>query len=525
MNQTFPSKIHHDVNMIANSQTSQRPNIMVPIQGRQPYYPNQIVSHHQSSPYSIPIQEQVSRDMARCLPNAINGHTMHQRSTNMHHANNAQWNRNEVIMQQNQPQHDLHPLTKQDEYTMPQQNQMQMRGYPPSFASSATHYRSVYPPFYHRPSRFRYPLGNPGIINNNMKPYPQMMNSFNHQNVMGHQIPTQNLQNDIADTNTTLRNNERNMKANNPTSASAIVSNGSIIEKCSTGPIFINSADSNSGYNIESNQISPSNSSEQENEIVSQDITPRSDHTVFQTSQPNVHALDMSKSKMDNENSNPKSTEREVDVANILCSLYNATPQTDDSKNRPQSMFESRKSSSIQDSPSSVSSREFPTRLFTPNDRIELNGVHCFIRKELLELFVVKESPQHHSLIPTVSKDDEESFGQRYTQTVSSLDYQSSVRVGLRCVFCSKHTGRACENTSMRMFYPRKINDLYKMINTFQRVHFARCSFVPLEVKKKYEILKSEDKSRGKKAYWVASAKAIGLVDDDKYGGGLRFLK
>ena len=63
------------------------------------------------------------------------------------------------------------------------------------------------------------------------------------------------------------------------------------------------------------------------------------------------------------------------------------------------------------------------------------------------------------------------------------------------------------------------------MINTFQRVHFARCSFVPLEVKKKYEILKSEDKSRGKKAYWVASAKAIGLVDDDKYGGGLRFLK
>ena len=62
------------------------------------------------------------------------------------------------------------------------------------------------------------------------------------------------------------------------------------------------------------------------------------------------------------------------------------------------------------------------------------------------------------------------------------------------------------------------------MVCTWQRVHYAKCKNIPTSVRNTYSELKKNDKSRGKTAYWVTSAKEIGLVDDEKYGGGVRFL-
>ena len=76
----------------------------------------------------------------------------------------------------------------------------------------------------------------------------------------------------------------------------------------------------------------------------------------------------------------------------------------------------------------------------------------------------------------------------------------------------------------MSMFYPRKLSDLYKMVCTWQRVHYAKCKHVPPGVRRKYTEIKKNDKTRGKTAFWVSSAKKIGLVDDEKYGGGVRFM-
>ena len=170
---------------------------------------------------------------------------------------------------------------------------------------------------------------------------------------------------------------------------------------------------------------------------------------------------------------------------------------------------------------------KYPNRLATPGDEKELNSLHCFVRKELLELFVVNDS-QDSSIVPTVSKDDgdsNDSFASAARICASSTNSNPfGGRAGLRCVHCSGHVLKT-SNASMRMFYPRKLSDLYKMVSTWQRVHYAKCKFIPPDVKQKYLEYKTRDKTRGKKAYWVTSAKQIGLVDDEKYGGGLRFLK
>ena len=194
----------------------------------------------------------------------------------------------------------------------------------------------------------------------------------------------------------------------------------------------------------------------------------------------------------------------------------------------------------------SASSRPYPTRLAIVTDSRELNSLHCFVRDELLELFTVKESNyttnsnatnnNQDKIVPTVSNDDDSctSPSSSSGRTSSSSPQQSpsssvaqqptcSSRVGLRCVHCASEF-RNGTNASMSMFYPRKLTDLYKMVCTWQRVHYAKCKHIPTSVRRTYSELKKNDKTRGKTAYWVTSARFIGLVDDEKYGGGVRFL-
>ena len=90
-------------------------------------------------------------------------------------------------------------------------------------------------------------------------------------------------------------------------------------------------------------------------------------------------------------------------------------------------------------------------------------------------------------------------------------------RVGLRCSFCSNiHQG---EQQTMAAFHPKRLRDLYRSVCTWQRVHFKECVHVPEGLREKYQFLKDSDKKRGKTAYWVESARHIGLMDVEGWHG------
>ncbi|CAB9515424.1 expressed unknown protein [Seminavis robusta] len=163
--------------------------------------------------------------------------------------------------------------------------------------------------------------------------------------------------------------------------------------------------------------------------------------------------------------------------------------------------------------------KNFPTRLALPNDEAKLNSLHCFLRSELLEIFVVQKS---------ANKSPTHSPG-------------SSVgRVGLRCVFCAMVRQRHAVSTTaddahgnphhprvdeapMAVFYPKSIAEIYRLVTSWQRCHLRKCRNLPPDIRSKWTLLRENDKSRGKTHYWITSAKEIGLVDCQSRAGGIRF--
>ena len=147
----------------------------------------------------------------------------------------------------------------------------------------------------------------------------------------------------------------------------------------------------------------------------------------------------------------------------------------------------------------------FPTRLALPHDDSKLNSLHCFLRSELLEVFVVKKS---NNKSPTHSPG-------------------SSVgRVGLRCVHCALVRQRHRDDRDeapMAVFYPKSIAEIYRLVTSWQRCHLRKCRNLPPPVRSVWQSLRDNDKSRGKTHYWVTSAKEIGLVDCQSRAGGIRF--
>ena len=233
---------------------------------------------------------------------------------------------------------------------------------------------------------------------------------------------------------------------------------------------------------------------------------------------------------------------------------------------------------------SSTVPAKYPTRLALPKDSQELNSLHCFVRAELLELFVVpfpqedNNKVRNGNVLRTHSRrrrrsctrfkgsasqifddDDEEEEEEegneseyedtpaerrqdqiKVKKTSSSFGHltSSSVRlfpgrVGLRCVHCYnlsqlKQSSEYCETSSkasMSLFYPKSLNDLYRSVCTWQRVHFRNCQHIPKDVRKRYWALKDGDRSRGKTKYWIVSAKKLGLVDTMglQNRGGIQF--
>ena len=142
-------------------------------------------------------------------------------------------------------------------------------------------------------------------------------------------------------------------------------------------------------------------------------------------------------------------------------------------------------------------------RLAHPTDCLNLNSLHCFVRQELLDVFVLSPG--------------------------SSDKVEVTRRVGLRCAFCgnlSKSNRKkgidgvsGCQN--MSSFFPKSIEDLYRSVCTWQRVHFPNCPYVPDNINSTYSSLKQQDLSRGKTRHWEDTARLMGLrnaSDRDRQG-------
>lgn len=138
-------------------------------------------------------------------------------------------------------------------------------------------------------------------------------------------------------------------------------------------------------------------------------------------------------------------------------------------------------------------------RLAFPEDKQELNSLHCFVRAELLEVFALPDE-----------QDGSSRPNRRNSGTGRSY---SSGRVGLRCVYCAHLPRRARTGSTMSSFYPKSLNDIYRSVCTWQRIHFKTCRHIPPQVRQGYWQLKESDRTRGKTRYWVSSAQRLGLVD------------
>jgi hypothetical protein len=159
--------------------------------------------------------------------------------------------------------------------------------------------------------------------------------------------------------------------------------------------------------------------------------------------------------------------------------------------------------SKYSDFPCAVPDR-YPTRLALPYDASKLNSLHCFLRSELLEIFVVEKSKNKS---PTHSP------------------HSSIGRVGLRCAHCfMARRGRGDRDEApMAVFYPKSIAEIYRLVTSWQRCHLRKCRNLPPSVRSQWQDLRETDKSRGKTHYWVSSAKEIGLMDCQSRAGGIRF--
>ena len=208
----------------------------------------------------------------------------------------------------------------------------------------------------------------------------------------------------------------------------------------------------------------------------------------------------------------------------------------------------------VEDSPTSddhvlSNSLVHPDRLAIDDDVDEVNKLHQYVRKELLEIFVV---PQ---ISDSDSEDDDEDDDEDYRATkkrktnvparlpttraaaarresfasatasiaaatstnteTSSTQRHYPGRVGFRCVHCADCRQKP---VSKAAFFPLRLTNIYREVCAWQRIHFKTCPMVPESVKEKYDHYKMIDTSRGKVRYWESSAKKIGLQNNpDRY--------
>ena len=189
-----------------------------------------------------------------------------------------------------------------------------------------------------------------------------------------------------------------------------------------------------------------------------------------------------------------------------------------------------------------------PDRLAIDDDAEEVNKLHQYVRKELLEIFVVPQQASSSDCDDDDDDDEEEEeddeddgscvkdipmsasnesnttrhlVTRRRSIAVSSSPPSTTARryysgrVGLRCTHCA-HVRR--KSTSKAAFYPLRLKNIYREVCAWQRIHFKKCSHVPYGVRERYDHYKRIDTSRGKVKYWESAARKIGLENNpDRY--------
>ena len=169
-----------------------------------------------------------------------------------------------------------------------------------------------------------------------------------------------------------------------------------------------------------------------------------------------------------------------------------------------------------------------------------MNKLHQYVRKDLLEIFVVPQTASEDSDDEMEDSDDEASSSttkrsasntsnattitrttRRRSITVSANPPSATEqryypgRVGFRCVHCANVRRKS---TSKAAFYPLRLKNIYREVCAWQRIHFKKCPHVPDGVRERYDHYKRIDTSRGKVRYWETSARKIGLRNNpDRY--------
>lgn len=193
-----------------------------------------------------------------------------------------------------------------------------------------------------------------------------------------------------------------------------------------------------------------------------------------------------------------------------------------------------------------------PDRLAIDDDVDEVNKLHQYVRKELLEIFVVPQISDSDSEEESDDDDYDEDYratkksrknndppslpttrsaaaARREQRSSSSSSASSSAmassitastnstqrhypgRVGFRCVHCADCRRKTASKAA---FFPLRLTNIYREVCAWQRIHFKTCPMVPAGVRKRYDHYKQVDTSRGKVRYWETSAKKIGLQNN-----------
>ena len=137
--------------------------------------------------------------------------------------------------------------------------------------------------------------------------------------------------------------------------------------------------------------------------------------------------------------------------------------------------------------------------LYEKDDDDHINALHNVVRRDIWEGFVVNTSSEGAA--------DSDISCRRSGRLAR---YEGTV--GFRCRFC-KHVPYL-QRAEKSAVYPRSLERIYLANIRFQRDHVEHCEFIPAELKDQYWRLKDgKNLARGRKQYWVTSARRRGLCN------------
>lgn len=141
--------------------------------------------------------------------------------------------------------------------------------------------------------------------------------------------------------------------------------------------------------------------------------------------------------------------------------------------------------------------------LCMPSDKQSLSDRQCYVRSHFVEIF--------EATVVDVSS--------RHSKGAQKL---SVGQIGIRCMHCVHLSPKV--RAERATCYPSSISRIYQTVADMQRFHFEACMAISKEMKDTYKSLKTT-RCRGNgspQAYWINSAKELGLVDTDS---GIRLSK